>query len=245
MARSQKQIVELIVVRAVCHVLTRRIHLHNDSHERRMQIQRQIGRDLVFAALQKGKRKVGFVLRQMHFLIHTLLFGFFHGADELVQLQRLIEVIHGFELDGVFEVFFIGIAAEENDLQRWVRGQHLIDECNAVKLRHTDVTNDDIRVRIVDEHHGLQPVCRFTHDAHVHHFPVYGSAYALARHLGIVHNDHFIHSKSSPKNRPGHFPNVENKHKIKIFVRMACYIVIIITEFTANFQNCGINSRIF
>ena len=69
----------------------------------------------------KGKRKIGFVLRQMHFLVHTLLFGFFHGADELVQLQRLIEVIHSFELDGVFRVFFIGIAAEEDDLQRWVR----------------------------------------------------------------------------------------------------------------------------
>lgn len=40
-------------------------------------------------------------------------------------------------------------------------------------------------------------------------------------------------------------PDIENKHKIKIFVLMACYIVIIITEFTANFQNCGINSRIF
>ena len=107
---------------------------------------------------------------------------------EIMHLCHFLQAM-GAEIRGIF----IGIAAEENDLQRWVRGQHLIDECNAVKLRHTDVTNDDIRVRIVDEHHGLQPVCRFTHDAHVHHFPVYGSAYALARHLGIVHNDHLVH----------------------------------------------------
>lgn len=198
MARGQKAVVELAVVAVVGDVLVRRVHLQNQRYHRRVQVEGQVGRRAGFAVLQQREREIGLTLRQVHFLALALFLRLFHGADQLVKLQGLVEVIDRIELDRVFQVFLIGITAEKQNLQRGVRGQHLVDERDAVELWHAHVAYDDVEVRVVNQNHGLQPVGRLADNLYIHHLPVHGFGDASAGLLRIIYNDHFIHAPTTP-----------------------------------------------
>lgn len=106
----------------VGNMLVRRVHLQNQRHHRRVQINGQIGRRVGLAVLQQGKGEISFALRQVHLFIEAFLLCLFHGANQFVELQGLIEIIDRVELDRVFQVFLIGIAAEKQYLQRGSEG---------------------------------------------------------------------------------------------------------------------------
>ena len=71
-----------------------------------------VGRDLVVALAD----------------LKTAIPGFFDGGGQFVQLKGLEDVVHRIQTDGVFQVFLIGVAAQEENLCTGAAGLQFRDQ---------------------------------------------------------------------------------------------------------------------
>ena len=92
-----------------------------------------------------------FLLRLTHEI--NLTDGFLDGAGEIVHINRLRGKVEGSVVHGLTDVLHVTVGTHHDDALGWVLHLiHLGQHGQTVHLRHVDVTEDDIDVRMVVQH---------------------------------------------------------------------------------------------
>jgi len=132
--------------------------------------------------------------------------GLLDRRDQLVDFERLVQVVDRAEPNGRFQVFLVGIAAEKQDLQRWFFVAQDAGQRHAVHFRHADVTDQDVRIERPHQIQCFRPVGRFGNDFDVQQRPVDRGPDPLARRWFVVSDDHFVHHGILPRYFSGKTP---------------------------------------
>ena len=124
--------------------------------------------------------------------------AFFQLGDDLaqhlghlLQVDGLFHIAGGPQLDGAFQIFLVGVAAEEDELALGIHLPHRARQFQAVHPGHFHVADDDVRPVLPRQLQRFGPVRGRVHPLHAQLFP----------------------GQTVPQNFPGHLFVVRHKHR--------------------------------
>ncbi|MNC16153.1 hypothetical protein D3C75_640010 [compost metagenome] len=133
-----------------------------------------------------------------------LLHGIVQRSPELLQIDRLEQIIFDAECHAFLKIAKFIIPAEDNHLHPRLQLADSTDQIQPVHERHGDVGNQNIRAERGHSFQGFLPILGPADNLHAHSCPIDDIIQTLDDKRLIIHNEYLIHRLAPP------LPNQEN-----------------------------------